>query len=84
MVCEFVAHDLITGRLVGCTVRSWCPRLGVSCEPVFDIISRPDETVNITTLGQMTEFTHDMKTVVIVGNSTSAVTGNWLITPRSY
>ncbi len=30
--------------------------------------SRPDETVNITTLGQMTEFTHDMKTVVIVGN----------------
>ncbi len=46
--------------------------------------SRPDQSINITTLGQMTEFTHDMKTVIIVGNSTSAVTDNWLITPRSY
>ena len=46
--------------------------------------SRPDQTVNITTLGQMTEFKHDMKTVVIVGNSTSTVTGDWFITPRSY
>lgn len=46
--------------------------------------SRPDQTVSITTLDQMTEFEHDRRTVIIVGNSTSAVTDNWLITPRSY
>lgn len=46
--------------------------------------SRPDQTVNVTTLDQMTEFEHNMRTVIIVGNSTSAVTDDWLITPRSY
>ena len=46
--------------------------------------SRPDESIEITTLVNMTELIHDMKTVIIVGNSTSTVTENWLITPRSY
>ena len=46
--------------------------------------SRTDQTVGITTLAQMTEFEHDRRTVIIVGNSTSAVTDDWLITPRSY
>lgn len=46
--------------------------------------SRPDQTINITTLAKMTEFEHDMRTVLIIGNSTSTAIGNWLITPRSY
>jgi len=46
--------------------------------------SRADETINVTTLGQMTEFAHDKRTVIIVGNSTSKQVGDWMITPRAY
>ena len=46
--------------------------------------SRTDQTVDITSLAQMTEFAHDKRTVIIVGNSTSKVVDDWLITPRTY
>jgi precorrin-3B C17-methyltransferase len=47
-------------------------------------VSRDDETINVTTLAQMTEFAHDKRTVIIVGNSTSQQVGDWMITPRAY
>lgn len=47
-------------------------------------VSRPDESVNLTTLGKMTEFDHDKRTVIIVGNSTTKTVGDWMVTPRAY
>ena len=46
--------------------------------------SSADETINVTTLAQMTEFPHDKRTVIIVGNSTTKTAGDWMITPRVY
>ena len=46
--------------------------------------SRSDETINVTTLARMTEFPHDKRTVIIVGNSTTKTVGDWMITPRVY
>lgn len=46
--------------------------------------SGSDETINVTTLSQMTEFPHDKRTVIIVGNSTTKTAGDWMITPRKY
>jgi precorrin-3B C17-methyltransferase len=46
--------------------------------------TRIDESVNITTLAQMTEFAHDKRTVIIVGNSKTKTVGDWMITPRAY
>lgn len=46
--------------------------------------SRDDETINVTTLGQMTGLPHDRRTVIIVGNSTTKTVGDWMITPRTY
>lgn len=47
-------------------------------------ITRADEKVSVTTLAQMTEFEHDKRTVIIVGNSTTRSVGDWMITPRAY
>jgi precorrin-3B C17-methyltransferase len=45
---------------------------------------RPDQTVQITTLGRMTEAIVDMFTTVIVGNSQTRRCGDRLVTPRGY
>ena len=47
-------------------------------------ITRADEKVSVTTLAQVTEFEHDKRTVIIVGNSTTRSVGDWMITPRAY
>ncbi|NQW19253.1 MAG: precorrin-3B C(17)-methyltransferase [Chloroflexi bacterium] len=47
-------------------------------------VTRADETINVTTLAQMTEFEHDKRTVIIIGNSKSKMVGDWVITPRTY
>ena len=45
---------------------------------------RPGQTVDITTVQQMTEATVDMFTTIIVGNSQTRRLGNVVVTPRGY
>ena len=46
--------------------------------------SRPDQSVIFTTAAEMLEVSFDMRTTVIVGNSTTSVAAGFMITPRSY
>ena len=45
---------------------------------------RPDEKITLTSLGKMLDFTIDMLTTVIIGNSSTYSHKNWMITPRGY
>ena len=45
---------------------------------------RPDETIVLTTLGDMLEHPIDMLTTVIIGNRSSRSYAGWFITPRGY
>lgn len=45
---------------------------------------RVGESVTITTLGQMLEFPTDMTTIIIVGDSTTFVSNNLMVTRRGY
>ncbi|MEO5355791.1 MAG: precorrin-3B C(17)-methyltransferase [Nitrospirae bacterium YQR-1] len=45
---------------------------------------RDDETVVLTTLGDMLNHEIDMQTTIIVGNSQTFCWENWMITPRGY
>ncbi|WP_445570940.1 precorrin-3B C(17)-methyltransferase [Pseudomonas sp. E102] len=52
-------------------------------------IGRPGQTLRVTTLGQLTPEQVDMRTMVLVGSSTTCVFpraegGNWVYTPRWY
>jgi precorrin-3B C17-methyltransferase len=47
-------------------------------------VTKTDETLSLTTLEMMTEFAHDKRTVIIVGNSKTKIVGDWMITPREY
>jgi cobalt-precorrin 5A hydrolase/precorrin-3B C17-methyltransferase len=52
-------------------------------------IGRPGQTLRVTTLGQLTPDQVDMRTLVIVGSSTTCVFpraegGHWVYTPRWY
>jgi len=47
-------------------------------------ITQPSEKIGVTTLEKMTEFEHDKRTVIIVGNSKTKSVGDWMITPRAY
>ncbi|WP_417809012.1 precorrin-3B C(17)-methyltransferase [Thioclava sp.] len=58
------------------------------CEPTRLIVfaravSTPEEMVTVVTLDQATPEMADMRTVVIVGNSTTRRVGAWVYTPRS-
>ncbi len=48
--------------------------------------SRENEEIKITTLGDLPEYYEfiDMQTIVIIGNSSSYINGNWIVTPRGY
>ena len=46
--------------------------------------TRADESITVSTLGQMTELAHDKRTVIIVGNSKTVSVADWMITPRAY
>lgn len=63
--------------------------LRAQCEPsrllIFArAVSTPDETLQVCTLAEATPEMADMRTVVIVGNSTTRRVGRWIYTPRYY
>ncbi len=45
---------------------------------------REDETTQLTTLGQMHTVTVDMLSTVLIGNSSTHIYQDWMITPRGY
>ncbi len=45
---------------------------------------REDEEITLTSLEKMLDFTIDMLTTVIIGNSSTYRHNNWIITPRGY
>ncbi|MGB7413693.1 MAG: precorrin-3B C(17)-methyltransferase, partial [Thermosynechococcaceae cyanobacterium] len=45
---------------------------------------RDDETTELTTLEQLHTVTVDMLTTVLIGNSSTHVYQDWMITPRGY
>ncbi|MDX2099531.1 MAG: precorrin-3B C(17)-methyltransferase, partial [Leptolyngbyaceae cyanobacterium bins.59] len=45
---------------------------------------RPDEQVTLTTLGQLPEESVDMLTIVLIGNQSTRLYEDWMITPRGY
>jgi len=47
-------------------------------------LGRADETVRLTTLGDLPVDAVDMLTLVLVGNSTSRQQDGWMVTPRGY
>lgn len=47
-------------------------------------IGRPGEALRIVTLGELKSELVDMRTMVIVGSSTTRIVGNWVYTPRWY
>ncbi|WP_096031551.1 precorrin-3B C(17)-methyltransferase [Caballeronia hypogeia] len=47
-------------------------------------IGRPAEALRVVTLGELKSDLVDMRTMVIVGSSTTRVVGDWVYTPRWY
>lgn len=47
-------------------------------------VYRRDQQVTLTTLEQMLEVPIDMLTVVLIGNQSTRIFENWMITPRGY
>ncbi|BBU29760.1 precorrin-3 methylase CobJ [Burkholderia sp. THE68] len=47
-------------------------------------IGRPAEALRVVTLGELKSELVDMRTMVIVGSSTTRVVGDWVYTPRWY
>jgi len=45
---------------------------------------RPDQSVTLTTLKDLTKHPVDMQTVILVGNSQTFTYGPYLVTPRGY
>ncbi len=63
--------------------------LRTHCEPerllIFArAVSTPDEALHVCTLAEATPEMADMRTVVLVGNSTTRRVGKWIYTPRFY
>ena len=63
--------------------------LNAECEPERLVcfarnVSRPDETLQVVPLAQVTADMADMRTVVIVGNRLTRQVGRHVYTPRSY
>ena len=47
-------------------------------------VGRKGESITITTLNKMLRYKIDMVTIIIIGNSTTVVRNNMMITPRGY
>lgn len=45
---------------------------------------RPDEEIQLTTLGELNNAAIDMLTTVLIGNATTRIFQDWMITPRGY
>ncbi|WP_366510808.1 precorrin-3B C(17)-methyltransferase [Moorena sp. SIO3F7] len=54
--------------------------------PVAIVVSayREDEKITLTTLDKMLEIPIDMLTMVLIGNQTTDIHQDWMITPRGY
>jgi cobalt-precorrin 5A hydrolase/precorrin-3B C17-methyltransferase len=47
-------------------------------------VYREDEKIVITTLDQMLENPIDMLTIILIGNQSTGIHHQWMITPRGY
>jgi cobalt-precorrin 5A hydrolase/precorrin-3B C17-methyltransferase len=47
-------------------------------------IGRPADTLRVVTLGELKRELVELRTMVIVGSSTTRVVGDWVYTPRWY
>jgi precorrin-3B methylase len=47
-------------------------------------VGTDEETIVITDLDHLLEADVNMRSIVVIGNTTSKVINNWLITPRGY
>lgn len=47
-------------------------------------LGSPEEKVTLTDLGHVLEHEIDMRTIVLIGNSTSRNLNGWFVTPRGY
>jgi cobalt-precorrin 5A hydrolase/precorrin-3B C17-methyltransferase len=47
-------------------------------------VYRETEKISLTTLDKMQEIPIDMLTVIIIGNQSTRIHENWMITPRGY
>jgi cobalt-precorrin 5A hydrolase/precorrin-3B C17-methyltransferase len=45
---------------------------------------REDEQITLTTLGQLLDAPVDMLTTVLIGNQSTRLYSDWMITPRGY
>ncbi|NEQ37210.1 MAG: precorrin-3B C(17)-methyltransferase [Okeania sp. SIO3I5] len=45
---------------------------------------RENEDVTLTSLGELLEVSVDMLTVILIGNQSTGIYNNWMITPRGY
>jgi cobalt-precorrin 5A hydrolase/precorrin-3B C17-methyltransferase len=45
---------------------------------------REDEQITLTNLDNMLDIPIDMLSIVIIGNQSTVIYGNWMITPRGY
>lgn len=72
-------QQIITAQ--GIFLQSRSPQTPVA---IVRSVYREDESVILTTLGEMLEFPIDMLTTVVIGNQSSFNHGDWMITPRGY
>lgn len=59
-------------------------RPGATPAGVATAVGTDDEVLKITTLDRLVSCDINMRSIVLIGNSTSKTIGNWLLTPRGY
>ncbi|GGA47600.1 precorrin-3B C(17)-methyltransferase [Okeania sp. KiyG1] len=47
-------------------------------------VYRENEEITLTSLDKLLEFSIDMLTVILIGNESTGIYNNWMITPRGY
>jgi cobalt-precorrin 5A hydrolase/precorrin-3B C17-methyltransferase len=72
-------HQIATAHQILLAHRS--PQTPVA---VVKSVYRPDQTIHLTTLGDLLSAPIDMLTVVLIGNQSTRQHQDWLITPRGY
>ena len=45
---------------------------------------RENEEITLTSLDKLLEVSVDMLTVILIGNQSTGIYNNWIITPRGY
>lgn len=72
-------HQIITAQEIFLKYRN--PDTPVA---VVRSVYRPDEQITLTTLGELHDAPIDMLTTVLIGNQSTRIHENWMITPRGY